>query len=225
MYIYLIDYTKAFDQFKHFEIGMDDKDLQIITKLYWELSASVRTESGMTSEFKIKTGVRQGCVLSPNLFNLYTEKIFREVEDMKGVDIGGVTRRYADDTVLLAEGPMFLPALLTAVNEKGKPYGMEMNIIKTKSMAISRKKPVPNISMSVEGKPIQVDRMVYLGYMATEDGKCDKEIKRIGIARTAFESIAKILTSRNISIDLRSRIAKCYIWSTLLYGAETWTLT
>ena len=86
---------------------------------------------------------------------------------------------------------------------------------------------MPNISISVERKPIQqVDKMVYLGYMATEDGKCDKEIKRrIGIARTAFESMATILTSRNISIELRLRIAKCYIWSTLLHGAQTWTLT
>ena len=104
---------------------------------------------------------------------------------------------------------------------------MEMNIIKTKSMVISRKKPVPNISISVEGKSIQqVDRMVYLSYMATKDGKGEKKIKRrIGIARTAFERMAKILTSRNISIELRSHTAKCYIWSTLLYGAETWTLT
>ena len=111
--------------------------------------------------------------------------------------------RYADDTVLLAEGPMFLQALLKAVNEKGKPYGMEMNIIKTKSMVISRTKPVPNSSISVELKPIQqVGRMVYLGYMATEDGKCEKEIKRrIGIARTAFESMSTILTSGNISIE------------------------
>ena len=62
--------------------------------------------------------------------------------------------------------------------------------------------------------------------MATEDRKCDKEIKRrIGIARTAFESMVKILTSRKISIELRSRIAKCYNWSTLLKGTETWTLT
>ena len=78
---------------------------------------------------------------------------------------------------------------------------------------------MPNISISVEGKPIQqVDGMVYLGYITTEDGKCDKKIKRrIGIARSAF--------IKNISIELRSRIAKCYIWSTLLYGAETWTLT
>ena len=84
-------------------------------------------------------------------------------------------------------------------------------------MVISRKKPVPNFSIRVEGKPIQqVDTMVYLGYMATEDGKCEKEIKRrIGIARTAFENMVKILTSRNISIELRSRIAKYYIWSTL----------
>ena len=67
---------------------------------------------------------------------------------------------------------------------------------------------------------------MYLSYMAREDGKCDREIKRrIGIARTAFESMAKYLTSRNISIKSRSRIAKCYIGSTLVYGAETWTLT
>ena len=122
---------------------------------------------------------------------------------------------------------MDLQALLTAVNEKGKPYGMEMSIIKTKSMVVSRKKPVPNISISVEEKPIkQVDKMVYLGYMATEDGKCDKEIKRrIEIARTEFESKANILTSRNITIEWELRIAKCYIWSKDLYGEETWALT
>ena len=150
VYICFIDYTKCFDRVKHFkmieclsEFGIDDKNLQIISKLYWEQSACVRTESGMTSEFKIKKGVRHGCVLTPNIFNVYTEKIFREVEDMKGVNIGGVNInnvRYADDIVLLAEGLMFLQSLLTAFNEKGKPYGMEMNIIKTKSMMISRKK-------------------------------------------------------------------------------------
>ena len=57
--------------------------------MYWEQTAVVRTEHGITEEFKIKKGVRQGCVLSPSLFNLYTEKIFREIEDMEGVNVGG----------------------------------------------------------------------------------------------------------------------------------------
>ena len=86
-------------------------------------------------------------------------------------------------------------------------------------MVIGKKKPVPNISISVEGESIQqVDRIVYLGYMATEDRKCDKEIKRrSGIARTAFESMSKIITPRNTSIELRSRIAKCYIFGQHFY--------
>ena len=69
---------------------MDDKDLQIIIKMYWEQTAVVRTKNGISSDFKIKKGVRQGCVLSPNLYNLYTEKMFREIEGMPGVIIGGV---------------------------------------------------------------------------------------------------------------------------------------
>ena len=96
VYICFIDYTKAFDRVKHSkiieclsEIGIDDKDLQIITKMYWEQTVVVRTEHGITEEFQVKKGVRQGCVLSPSLFNLYTEKIFREIEDMEGVNVGG----------------------------------------------------------------------------------------------------------------------------------------
>ena len=64
VFICFIDYTKAFDQVKHSkimeclkEIGVDDTELQIITKLYWEQSAVVRTESGLTAECKIKKGV------------------------------------------------------------------------------------------------------------------------------------------------------------------------
>ena len=73
--------------------------------MYWEQTAVVRTEHGITEEFQVKKGVRQGCVLSPSLFNLYTEKIFREIEDMEGVNVGGHNinnLRYADDTSLLA---------------------------------------------------------------------------------------------------------------------------
>ena len=82
-------------------------------------------------------------------------------------------------------------------------------------------------SDTIEGKPVeQVERVIYLGHMATEDGKSESEIKRrIEIARGAFENMSKVLTNRSININTRKRLLKCYVWSTLLYGAETWTLT
>ena len=91
------------------EIGMDEKDLQIITKLYWEQSTSVRTESGMTSGFKINEYDK--AVNYNQICSIYTLRKYSEVEDMKGVNIAGVNinnLRYADDPLLLAEGPMFL---------------------------------------------------------------------------------------------------------------------
>ena len=87
------------------EIGIDYRDLQIITKMYLEQTVVCETDAGLTEEFRIKKGVRQGCVLSASLFNLYTEKMFREIASASGVIIGGTNinnNGYADDTALMA---------------------------------------------------------------------------------------------------------------------------
>ena len=85
---------------------MDGKDIRVIRNLYWNQEAAVRHD-GEYSEFcKIKRGVRQGCVLSPDLFNLYSENIIRSIEEVKGIIIGGYNLnnlRYADDIVLIAD--------------------------------------------------------------------------------------------------------------------------
>ena len=89
--------------------------------MYWEQSAVVRTEFGTATEFQIKKGVRQGCVQSSSSFNLYIEKIFKEVEEMNGVVIGGFNLnnlRYADDTALICFCPTDLQSLVKAVNEQ-----------------------------------------------------------------------------------------------------------
>ena len=155
--------------------------------------------------------------MSPSLFTLYTEKIFRKVEDMRGVVVGGVNinnLRYADDTSPIAESVADLQELIDAVNEKGKPYGMEMNSEKTKSMVVSNIKPVPRANIILEGTKIkQTANMVYLGHMLKEDSKNEIEIKRrIDIARNAFHNMSKILTSRSIKVETKKRLVKCYIW-------------
>ena len=63
--------------------------------------------------------------------------------------------------------------------------------------------------------------------MVTSDGKSDTEIKRrIGIAKTVYKKMERLLTSRNVDLGTRIRLLKCYVWSTSrLYGCETWTVS
>ena len=63
----------------------------------------------------------------------------------------------------------------------------------------------------------------YLGSMLTNDGRCTCEIKcRIAMAKAAFNNKKNIFIS-TVDLELRKKLVKCYIWSTALYGAETWT--
>ena len=105
---------------------------------------------------------------------------------------------------------------------------MEINVEKTKSMVVSKINPVPRANITLVGAEIkQTANMVYLGHIITADGKNETEIKRrIEIARSALDyNMSKILTSRSIRIETTKRLVKCYIWSTLLYGPEIWSLT
>ena len=238
LYICFIDYEKAFDRVNHDKLieklklaGLDGKDIRIIARLYWEQVAVVRTEKGNSEGIKIRRGTRQGCVLSPYLFNLFTELIFRVIEnDDDGVSIGGrriSNLRYADDTGITTESERELQILANRVHEEGKHFGMKMNIKKTKTMVISRKVETPKVNITLDGQPVeQVERFVYLGQLITENGKCDEEIKRrIEIARTAYIKMRNVLTNPKLSTSARLRFIKCFVWSTLLYGVETWTIS
>ena len=87
-------------------------------------------------------GVRQGCCLSPILFNLYGECLANESLDGLGdFNIGGQiiqTVKYADDLVLMAKEETVLQSMTDKLIETGRYYGMEMNVEKTKVMRISR---------------------------------------------------------------------------------------
>ena len=96
----------------------------------------VKTLNGTTDWFHNKKGVRQGCVLSSHLFNLYTEKIMREViHESDGVKIGGIrisNLRYADDMVLIADSKINLQNLIEKMVKKSEENGLFLNVKKTK---------------------------------------------------------------------------------------------
>ena len=182
LYLCFIDYSKAFDKVRHEKLfnilehlDIDGKDLRVIRNLYWDQSAAVRI-GGELSEYNlikrgIKRGVRQGCVMSPDLFNIYSEMILRNLENYPGVKINGVNIyniRYADDTVLIADSEENLQRLLDITIEKSEEMGLTLNVKKTECMVISKKAIAPSCNLQSRGQQIKlVKTFKYLGYMIT----------------------------------------------------------
>ena len=113
----------------------------LLGNLYAGQEATVRTGQGTTDWFQIRKGVRQGCILSPSLFNLYVEYIMRNAgldEAQVGIKIAGRNvnnLRYAEDTILMAESEEELNSLLIKVKEECEKVGLKLNNQKTKIMA------------------------------------------------------------------------------------------
>ena len=109
--------------------------------LYAGQEATIRTGHGTTDWFQIGKGVRQGCILSPCLFNLRAKHIMRNAgleEEQAGIKIARrniSNLRYADDTTLMAESEEELKSLLIKVKEESEKVGLKLNIQKTKIMA------------------------------------------------------------------------------------------
>ena len=124
-------------------MGIPDHLTCLLRNLYAGQEAIVRTGHGTTDWFQIGKGVCQGCILSPSLFNLYTEYIMRNAElheAQDGIKIAGRNinnLRYADDTILMAENEEELKSLLMKVKEESEKVGLKLNLQKTKIMASS----------------------------------------------------------------------------------------
>ena len=148
--------------------------------IYAGQEATVRTGHGTTDWFQIGNGVRQGCILSPCLFNLYAEYIMRNAgleEAQAGIKIAGRNinnLRYADDTTLMAESEEELKRLLMKVKEESEKVGLKLHIQKTKIMASG-----PITSWQIDAETVEtVTEFIFLGSKITADGDCSHEIKR-----------------------------------------------
>ena len=139
----------------------------------------MRNRHETTGWFQIGKVVRQGCILSSCLFNLYAEYIMRNAgleEAQAGIKIArrNINNvRYADDTTLMAESEEELKRLLMKVKEESEKAGLKLNIQKTKIMS-SR----PINSWQLNGETMEtVTDFIFVGSKITVDGDCSHEIK------------------------------------------------
>ena len=225
--------TKDFDCVGHLklwkilkEMGIPDCLTCLWRNLYTGQEQTVRTRHGTMDWFQIGKGVRQDCMLSPCLFNLYAEYIMRNArvdETQVGIKIAGRNinnLRYADDTTLMAEGKEELKSLLMKVKEESEKAGLKLNIQKTKIMTSGL-----ITSWQIDGETMEtVTDFIFLGSKITANSDCSNEIKRrLLLGRKAMTNLDSILKSRDITLPTKVCLVKA-VFPVVLYGCESWTV-
>ena len=157
----------------------------------YKLTALSEVNSKTTDWFQIGKGVRQGCILLPWLFNLYSEYIMGNTgleEAQGGINVAGrniSNLRYSDDTTLMGESEE-LRSLLTKVKEKSEKVGLKLNIQKTKIIASGY-----ITSWQIDGETVErVTDFISGGSKITADSDYSHEIKR------------RLLLGRKVMINL-----------------------
>ena len=142
----------------------------------------------------------------------------------RGISIGGRTvsnLRYADDTTLLAGTKEDLIELVGRVRRASEKAGLYLNVGKTKVLTTGDIGAV-----TVDGKDIEVvTKFVFLGALITEDGLCEKEVRRrIAMGKAAMGGLTSIWKDRGVTLETKVKLVKVLVFPIVLYGAETWTM-
>nr|KAG5714081.1 hypothetical protein BaRGS_020409 [Batillaria attramentaria] len=213
LYINFIDYEKAFD-----------------SCTYQDMSCRIAHAGQLSESFEVKTGVRQGCLLSPFLFLLVIDWIMKTTTAGRknGIQWTLWTQLddldFADDLALLSHSHSQMQDKTTCLEATSAGTGLKINRKKTELMKINT---TANTPVTVGGEPIrEVESFVYLGSVVDGQGGTDRDVTaRIGKARAAMVMLKNVWASKVVSIRTKLRIFNSNVKSVLLYGCETWRTT
>ena len=238
LYMCFIDYSKAFNCMAHNklwetlkEMAFPIQEIKLIRELYKDQQSTVHTNCGTTDWFPVERGVRQGCILSPYLFNVYTESIMSDVD--KDGNNGKFNElnihrhrikdlRYTDDTSLLSHTPSGLTCLINSVKTHSEEKNLNLNVKKTKVMKTNRTSEIPIIK--INGETLEnVHSYEYLGSTITDNSDGTKEVKKqLAMASNKLSQMKNLWKGEDKQTKIR--ILRACIFPTATYGCETWTI-
>ena len=233
-----VDFKKAFDSIHRDTLwkilkayGVPDMFINTFRRLYEGCAYCVKTEEGNTEFFRVDTGVRQGCILSPMLFILTIDYVMRKSMNKPDFGIMWDTKRrltdldFADDLALIAETPQILQEMTSSLEENAAKVGLRISSEKTKTMVVGEHALTNQVV--INGICVEnVDKFTYLGSVITAEGEVEADINsRIGKAGTAFRNLQSIWRSRNITESLKVKLLQSVVLPTCLYASETWKIS
>ena len=235
LYHVFVDFKKAFDRVWHAALwatmklyNINANLIRIIESLYNKATSAVYFKNSIGDWFRTTVGVRQGCLLSPTLFNIFLERIMTDaLEDHEGtVNIGGrpiTNLRFADDIDGLAGKEEELTKFVDNLDKASTTYGMEISAEKTKLMTNTKS---ISTDIRIGGKKLEVvNKFKYLGAIVTDEGSKPEILSRIAQTTVALTKLKTIWKDRNLALSSKIRLMRTLVISIFLYACETWTLT
>lgn len=226
-----IDVEKAYDSldrrglWKEMErIGIEEGYITVIKEMYRGYECRVRTPCGSTEWFGINTGVKQGSILSPSLFNVVMEGINRQVKER----VGEIDKKmiFADDIMIWGETAEEVQMQLDAWASVMGRYGLKISREKSEVLICGRDKELEG-EIILDGEPLKVVKsFIYLGSEINEEGRMGDEVtKRLQKGANLYQAVKHLLWNKKIPEKAKMLMYKLYYVPSVLYGAESWRMT
>jgi hypothetical protein len=237
LYVTSIDFEKAFQSVKREtmwltlqEYGIPGKIIHIIKILYDGFRCKISHEGKLSEFVEVKNGVRQGCILSPNLFLLILDRVMKRVKGLKKRGLQWSMKQrledldYADDICLLPQEFCDMKEKLKRVKEEAESAGLHISINKTKGMRVNTSN-IQKFRLE-ETEMEEVESFVYLGSVVSEKRGTEEDVaSRIKKANGVFVQLYPVWRNHNISKGVKIQILNTNVKSVLLYACETWKIT
>ena len=239
VHINFIDLEKAFDSIHRDTLwrillayGCPEKIINIIKCFYNNFSCSFIHKKKLKDWFSVRSGVRQGCVLSPMLFLVAIDWIMRKTVGNKRRGIRWTLTSlledldFADDVALVSSTRDQLQRKTSDLSLAANQLGLNISRKKTKTMQLTET-PLPVELENENLEEVYVEEFTYLGsIMSKSNATTVKDItNRLQKAKSSFAQLNKIWRSPNISEKTKIKIYHSNVLSVLLYGAECWRVT